>query len=1156
MTTLFISAFFQGITLLQDSVFNSFKAKSQIVSLDTSIDVQSDACGHIIPLVYGTAKVQGYVIWSLPIDKELNEKSQYNYYVTCAIAIAQGPVKSVLKIWANDLVFDIEKYTHTIYYGDEIQEVDSLIASYEPMTPAFRGLVYIVFEKLPLAEFNNTIPKFSFIVNAGPVDDLERMVNGINIIPGTGEFVYDTSIIRKTPGYYDHDAWINSGISEKVNQHCNYEDTDIVVSLQQMQDTFPNIQWVSVVVSWFIDSLDVSTCNIYPAVEYKDAVTHPKYWQVAQYTRENAKVVTKNSQGRVIYGGTINDLSLVEYIDLLHMKGYKVLVTFFLLVDDIDKPWRGHIEGDINGIENFNNQYNNFILHYANLIGQRVEAFIIGSELEAYTNLRDHNGVYHGITNLVYLAGLVREIIGDDILISYAANWTEYNKPQMDILWSNENINIVSIDAYFPLTDIPQPLHGFTVDELIEWWDKGEGYDYFYINSNDKKDKIFYESPIYAVKNIEYWWNNLHYDDKKQETSWVPKSKNIWFTEYGFASVDNCTSQPHVFFTANKPEFPYYSVGKVDVLAQRNAIIATLRRWLESDVVTNFFLWCWDARPFPSFPQLHNVWMDGSDWKYGHWVQGKVYGVSLSYIVYDICLRAGLLEEQILSTALSDIVMGYIIDKPINSRQALQNLQNVYFFNILEKDKKICALYDQESVISLHTECIVGDSIRRETQHMNHLPPSIELLFLNYERHCEWDIEYICKNNNGKKNTINIPVVMYEEQASAIANILFNKLCYERISYNFSTYSDVEIIPGDIISLYDELLSKIVHIKVEKTRQGKVREVFGVLYIPEIYSYFFSRYSIDISQETTVNVKPGDTFLNILDIPSLPTSSQDILYFVIIAQDNDWRGMTLYNNGLFLCDTKQLSVIGKSNYVLRKGFSECIDTVSEIIITLIYGTLTSLTDEDFLNFGNLSMIGKEIIQFQYAEQISNNQYKLKNILRGCCGTEHYMDTHEENEDFILLDANVIKLETQKSDIETVQQYSTQSIGSDNMLHFNILYTNYSRRPFSVAHLKVIYNSFNDEYIVSWVRRSRIHYVWSDYTDIPLDEQYEKYYLEIIFKDIIKRGEYIHNSNQFIYTQEMQKNDTIGTGLLVFRVYQVSDIVGLGVVNEVSYNVYI
>lgn len=35
-------------------------------------------------------------------------------------------------------------------------------------------------------------------------------------------------------------------------------------------------------------------------------------------------------------------------------------------------------------------------------------------------------------------------------------------------------------------------------------------------------------------------------------------------------------------------------------------------------MVENKFLWAWDARPYPFFPNLLSIWTDGGIWYYGH----------------------------------------------------------------------------------------------------------------------------------------------------------------------------------------------------------------------------------------------------------------------------------------------------------------------------------------------------------------------------------------------------------------------------------------------------------------------------------------------------------------------------------------------------------
>ena len=151
----------------------------------------SSTYGGVIPVGFGVQKVAGAMIWATDIDEDKSTRKEggglfgggqkiveYRYFANFAVAFGEGPAGGVLRIWAGDrLIADLRagagayanhpKYTFRIYLGTEDQEPDRLIRQHvensndfdgEDATPAFRGLVYIVFEDLPLDEFGNRIP--------------------------------------------------------------------------------------------------------------------------------------------------------------------------------------------------------------------------------------------------------------------------------------------------------------------------------------------------------------------------------------------------------------------------------------------------------------------------------------------------------------------------------------------------------------------------------------------------------------------------------------------------------------------------------------------------------------------------------------------------------------------------------------------------------------------------------------------------------------------------------------------------------------------------------------------------------------------------------------------------------------------------------------
>ncbi len=116
-----------------------------------------------------------------------------------------------------------------------------------------------------------------------------------------------------------------------------------------------------------------------------------------------AQVVLKFDPETPTYGGTPSDHTVVQLVDHLKSKGLKVMLYPMPFVDTITpvpKPWRGRIipanATDANSWFTKTNGYNAFISHYANLVKNKVDAFVIGSELIGMTGFTDSSGQLSG----------------------------------------------------------------------------------------------------------------------------------------------------------------------------------------------------------------------------------------------------------------------------------------------------------------------------------------------------------------------------------------------------------------------------------------------------------------------------------------------------------------------------------------------------------------------------------------------------------------------------------------------------------------------------------------------------------------------------------------------------------------------------------------
>ena len=404
-----------------------------------NLGVQTSTYGKMIPVVYGSMRLGGNIIWSQPIAETATTTTStaggkggggqvsqtdttYSYSITLAVAICAGPIDQLLRVWADAQQLDLTQFTYRVYMGDEEQLPDSLIVSIEGAanTPAFRGMAYVIFENFPMANYGNRIPNFTFEVQkkylAADYNDqiLENMITGMVMIPGSGEFVYDTVIENKIPGVQVGGSWVQQGSQTAINANTPNGIADSLVSLDQLQLTCPNVEWISVVVGWFGTSMDAGTCTVLPGVEYQTGgITSPNAWSVGSFNRSTAHQITL-VDGSPIYGGTPDDGSILRYLTQLRTSGYKIAFYPLMFMDVTGKPWRGDLTGSASDVSSFftkTNGYNAFINHYVNLVNGYVDAFIIGSELKGLTKVTDTPGNYPGVNALVSLAATVKGVV-------------------------------------------------------------------------------------------------------------------------------------------------------------------------------------------------------------------------------------------------------------------------------------------------------------------------------------------------------------------------------------------------------------------------------------------------------------------------------------------------------------------------------------------------------------------------------------------------------------------------------------------------------------------------------------------------------------------------------------------------------------------------
>ncbi len=220
--------------------------------------VQASTEGAPVPRVWGRMRIAGQIIWATRLEEVVSTSStggkgalsrpsstvtDYEYFANLAIGLAQGPIARIGRVWADGKEIELDAFTWRFYPGDEAQEPDSLILAKEgaDAAPAYRGLSYVVLERLPLAQFGNRVPQFSFEI-FHPLESIEDRLRGVCIIPGSTEFGYEPQIVTRNAGW---------GETESENAHASALKSDWTVSLDQLTGICPNVSAASLVVAWF-----------------------------------------------------------------------------------------------------------------------------------------------------------------------------------------------------------------------------------------------------------------------------------------------------------------------------------------------------------------------------------------------------------------------------------------------------------------------------------------------------------------------------------------------------------------------------------------------------------------------------------------------------------------------------------------------------------------------------------------------------------------------------------------------------------------------------------------------------------------------------------------------------------------------------------------
>ncbi|MFM5895187.1 MAG: phage tail protein [Novosphingobium sp.] len=187
------------------------------------------------------------------------------------------------------------------------------------------------------------------------------------------------------------------------------------------------------------------------------------------------------------------------------------------------------------------------------------------------------------------------------------------------------------------------------------------------------------------------------------------------------------------------------------------------------------------------------------------------------------------------------------------------------------------------------------------------------------------------------------------------------------------------------------------------------------------------------------------------------------------------------------------AIIGLAVDALPRGSPLLFDRHASVTVDLVPGDLplTDATMRQLAMGANRAALGSEIIQFASAVPLGSRQWRLSGLWRGRGGTESAIASHTAGERFVLLDGTAITLdpvavgETPGALIAAIGLADTAAATS------TIALRGIGARPLAPVHAKAVRGGAS-AIELSWTRRSRGGWTWTDGVDLPLNEQNEAY----------------------------------------------------------------
>jgi hypothetical protein len=473
-----------------------------------------------------------------------------------------------------------------------------------------------------------------------------------------------------------------------------------------------------------------------------------------------------------------------------------------------------------------------------------------------------------------------------------------------------------------------------------------------------------------------------------------PQFAAAWCDELGCGAVDKGANQPNIFGDSKSMEGgrPYFSSGSPDPLIQRQFLRAHHRYWRDPAKnppgmvdVSRIYAWTWDARPYPAFPALTEVWSDGINHRTGHWLTGRLGVLAPDELA---CLVAQDHGVELTADVATPLVQGYLLGKAGSGRDALEPLLEAAGMSLRNLSGTLHAAVGAAAGIALARDDLVateGALLTRRRSDPAEAPGRLTLSYTDRERDYPTGTALVVARPGGPLAGEALNLTLDAAAAQLAAQRLLEGRSPERETVEFALPpAMLALEPGDLVEL-DGLSGPY---EVTEIRDGAVRSVSARAAARMVSGGAGADRPL-LAPPVTVRSTPMVIAAHLPALPGDPSRSR----LVLAGYAQPWPGalsVTDATTGATLASISRRAAIGAVTSALPAGSLHLWDAAS-FEIELQGGHLADGDQLAVMAGRNrlavqLSAGAWEVLGFAEADLVAPGRYRLSRLLRGLDGT--------------------------------------------------------------------------------------------------------------------------------------------------------------------------